>query len=246
MTKRKKLPEETVDSGVVPFTSRNVPNQVASRAASQRQRTPRHADGACDRRPLEQARAPEVLAQMVGVVVQVRPVEVDVAVDVGNAGRDHGAGCHRVSSSRERRQRAKPALLPHGEGQQGRQQRKPERKQWPQVAREQRGDGGRRDEKAVRRLHADRKADHEPGGDAVERGASLERAHEEEGADEQEEHRLEVGETGEAERTGQELLDVALVVVVAPEWDDGEGQHHPRPLPRSSPNARPAIRAARP
>ena len=107
------------------------------------------------------------------------------------------------------------------------QQREPERQQRPQVAREQRGDERRGDEETVRRLHADREADHQPRGDAVERGAGLERAHEEQGPDEQEHHRLEVGEAGEAEGTGQELLDVALVVVVAPEWDHGERQHHP-------------------
>ncbi len=118
---------------VVPLTTRKTPNHVASRAASGG-RAPRDGDGACDRRPLEQARAPEVLAQVVGVVVQVRPVEVDVAVDDRHTCDD--AQGQPSLLGRERRQRAESALLPDRERQQRRHERERERQQRPQVARD--------------------------------------------------------------------------------------------------------------
>ena len=98
MMKRKKLPDETVDSGVVPLTTRNVPNQVASSPAigNERRATPRvPAIGAHSSRRALQKYSRRLLA----LSCRLRPVEVDVPVDVGHAAATIAPAASRVSSS---------------------------------------------------------------------------------------------------------------------------------------------------
>ncbi len=146
----------------------------------------------------------------------------------GHAGDDR-AGSQARLLERERRQRAEPALLPQGQRQQRRAaSASAERQQRPQVARQrapQRSgaatkspfDGFTPIAKPTTRPAASCRACARVSSARMKRRAPTS----------SEDHRLEVDEAGEAERAGQELLDVALVVVAAPERDHGERQHDP-------------------
>ena len=224
--KRKKLPEETVESAVVPLTTRKTPNQVASSAASGR-RAASDGDGACDRRPLEQARAPEVLAQVAGVVVQVRPVEVDVPVDDRHAGDDapaRGASPRPRTPAASRSPRCFQTASVSSAGSSRERRTAAAAGGCARRALRRRARRRRARSTASCRPRSRPRAPRRPPPSAARVWSERRKSTR---ADEQQHHRLEVGEAGEAERAGQELLDVALVVVVAPERDHGERQHDP-------------------
>ncbi len=252
MRNRKKLPEETVESGVVPLTMRITPNQVARSPASgsDRRATPiAPAIGSHSSRRALQKYSRRWLAlswrfaqsRSTYRSTEGRLTAIVVASRVSS----------KANAGKEPSPRSFHSASVSSAGKQG----EPERKQHADVPHQHRRDDRRGQEEAVRRLHADGESDHQPGRHGVEGSAGLERAPEEQGAHEQEDHRLEVRETRQPERARQELLDVALVIVVAPEWNDSERQHDPHGgargarthVPRSAPRGRrsPTAPAAR-
>src|SRR5918994_1445058 len=156
-------------------------------------RTARDRDRTGDGDELEQPRAPEVLAEAEELVVQLVDVERDEVL--------------RLLPPRQlRRVRWR---LRRG-GKHGRDERERELEPRTPPTREREGDERREHEQAVRRLQRDREPDDDARSDDVASCSAVERAHDEDGRDQQQHHRREVTERREAQRLGQRLLVPAL------------------------------------
>ena len=159
--------------------------------------------------------------------MQVVPVDVDVAVvrarDCVHAQRDP----HRLLV-RERRDVAEALLLPERERAERRSERDGEGDRLaPPSGEQSRGEDAEEEEQA-RRLHERREARQEPGEDSRARIAALDCTHREDRrGEEANDRRRVVGHRGQAQRMGEELVDVAVVVAVLEERDGGVGHHRP-------------------
>ena len=221
--KRKKLPEDTVESTVVPLTTRKTPNQVASRAASGGERRATAtvpAIGAHSSRRALQKYSRRLLRFSCRCAQSRSTYRSTTGTPATTPSASRVSSARTPAASRARAASTPPASAAPA------QSRARTAAAAAGCARASAATTGAATKSPFDGFMPTAKPTTSPA--AMPRawrgsGARAGRAP----ADEQQHHRLEVGEAGEAERPGQELLDVALVVVVAPERDHGERQHHP-------------------
>ena len=188
---------------------------------------PRDGQQAGERRPLDEAGAPHVLAQLGHLHAPAVEADVDVPVDVDVDAEDR-AGREADLIEGEQWDVAEPALLVCRQRQEARKDRECHDRSLAPASGEEIGEDDSGHDEVVRGLHQTSEPECASGEGRVAPGPRLERAGDERRDAEQRDHGREVGHPGEPDGLGEELIDPTLVVALDEERDCDERRRDPQ------------------